>query len=157
MNKIRCPWCGKIIDQEKDTVSLRKKMNTLVPRFARFATCSHCYHDYGQMFLFGRLEKIDDQGHFAECNSDLDVTFVIHESYAALRKNEIYFFIDHFDDHPCFSVISPIYIDEIQKKTRMVWASFLYGHHENYEYMTRDCLELFDSDMALVAKIQVRK
>ena len=59
MNKKRCPWCGKIIDKEKDKTLWKDRYTSSVPRFLHLADCSHCRHKYGQVpMLYPHLLKI---------------------------------------------------------------------------------------------------
>ncbi len=51
MNTTRCPWCGKIIDKEKDKTEWKDRLaNRSVSRQFHLAKCSHCGHKYGQAF-----------------------------------------------------------------------------------------------------------
>ncbi len=52
MNRTRCPWCGKIIDRQKDTVTWHDVFGPSVPRRLHQANCAHCRHKYGQVPLF---------------------------------------------------------------------------------------------------------
>ncbi len=59
MNRTRCPWCGKIIDRKKDTISWSDVVGSpSVPRMLRQANCGHCCHKYGQVPLFPYVLKI---------------------------------------------------------------------------------------------------
>lgn len=60
MNRTRCPWCGKIVDKKKDTVSWRDVVERpSVPRMLRQANCEHCRNKYGQVPVFSYNLKID--------------------------------------------------------------------------------------------------
>lgn len=60
MNRTRCPWCGKIVDKKKDTVSWRDVVvSPSVPRMLRQANCEHCRNKYGQVPVFSYNLKID--------------------------------------------------------------------------------------------------
>ena len=45
MRNIRCPWCGKKIDPQKDR---KNKMDRHNPHYFIFAQCGHCNKYYGQ-------------------------------------------------------------------------------------------------------------
>ena len=60
MNRRRCPWCGKIIDKKKDTMSWDDVVGSpSVPRWLRQANCGYCRHKYGQVPLLPYVWKID--------------------------------------------------------------------------------------------------
>ena len=60
MNRTRCPWCGKIVDKKKDTVSWRDVVvSPSVPRMLRQANCGHCRNKYGQVPVLSYNLKID--------------------------------------------------------------------------------------------------
>ena len=60
MNRKRCPWCGKIINKYKDTISWQDVISSpSVPRMLRKANCGHCKHKYGQVPIFPHLMKMN--------------------------------------------------------------------------------------------------
>lgn len=60
MNRKRCPWCGKIINKDKDTISWQDVISSpSVPRMLRKANCGHCKHKYGQVPIFPHLMKMN--------------------------------------------------------------------------------------------------
>lgn len=60
MNRKRCPWCGKIIDKKKDTISWDDVVGSpSVPRWLRQANCGHCHYKYGQVPVLSYMLKID--------------------------------------------------------------------------------------------------
>ena len=60
MNRRRCPWCGKIIDKKKDTMSWDDVVGSpSVPRWLRQANCGHCRNKYGQVPVLSYMLKID--------------------------------------------------------------------------------------------------
>ncbi len=59
MNRKRCPWCGKIIDKKRDTVSWNDVVGSpSVPRMLRQANCGHCHNKYGQVPVLSYMAKI---------------------------------------------------------------------------------------------------
>ncbi len=58
MNTKRCPWCGKIIDKKKDTITWNDVVNSAVPRRLHIANCAHCRNKYGQIPLRSYVLKI---------------------------------------------------------------------------------------------------
>ena len=60
MNRKRCPWCGKIIDKKKDTMSWNDVVGSpSVPRWLRQANCGYCRNKYGQVPVLSYMLKID--------------------------------------------------------------------------------------------------
>ena len=59
MNRKRCPWCGKRIDKNKDTILWRDVIaSPSVPRMLRKANCGHCGRKYGQVPVFQHVLRI---------------------------------------------------------------------------------------------------
>ena len=59
MNRTRCPWCGKKIDKNKDTILWRDVIaSPSVPQMLRKANCGHCLHKYGQVPIFQHVLRI---------------------------------------------------------------------------------------------------
>lgn len=55
MNRTRCPWCGKTLDNKKDTRTWNDVFgSSMVPRMLHQGNCVHCRRKYGQapVFLF---------------------------------------------------------------------------------------------------------
>jgi len=195
VNRKRCPWCGKIIDKKKDTVSWSDVMGSpSVPRMLRQANCGHCRHKYGQVplpiyvlkisiivvlllivaFIFqsGFLfviaffaifftvlipySKLDDSGKLLEINTDLLCEIVIVDKYDKIKRGEIYFLDNCFDDFEPFVLASPIQVHHISQKDKTVLGEFLYMHERNYDYIKKDSCQLYDTEMNLIAKIKFR-
>lgn len=193
MNRKRCPWCGKIIDKKKDTISWDDVFSPSVPRMLRQANCGHCRHKYGQVPLFPYVlkivvtvilllvvafvfqqfgflfvlafmpmllyslipySKLDDRGKPCETNTDLLCEIVIIDKYDKIKRDELYFLDDRFDDSEPFVLASPIRIYHIPKKGDTVLGEFLYMNEENYNYINKDSCGFYDTEMNLVAKIK---
>lgn len=59
MNRKRCPWCGKRIDKNKDTILWRDVIaSPSVPQMLRKANCGHCGRKYGQVPIFQHVLRI---------------------------------------------------------------------------------------------------
>ena len=59
MNRKRCPWCGKRIHKDRDTIFWKDAfLSPSVPRMLRQANCGHCGHKYGQVPLIPHVLKI---------------------------------------------------------------------------------------------------
>lgn len=193
MNRKRCPWCGKIIDKKRDTISWGDVVNSpSVPRMLHKANCGHCRNKYGQvplfpymlkialtvillivvafvfqsgflfvlaflpvlLFAFMPYSKLDDRGKPCETNTDLLCEIAIIENYGKIKRNELYFLNDCFDEYEPFALASPIHIYFIQKNGDKVLGEFLYMHEKNDVYIKKDSCELYDTEMNLVAKIK---
>lgn len=193
MNRKRCPWCGKIIDKEKDSASWNDVISSpSVPRMLRLANCSHCGHKYGQALLLPYVlkiifavllvvilsfvfesgflfvvafapvflttlmpySKLDDKGKLCQTNQDLLYEIVVVEKYGNIKRDELYFLNDCFDDFKPFVLESPIQIYHISKKSNIISGEFLYNHEKNYDYIKKGCCNLYDTEMNLIAKIK---
>ncbi len=193
MNRKRCPWCGKIIDKKKDTISWDDVVGSpSVPRWLRQANCGYCRYKYGQVpllpyvwkiditvillliaafvfqsgFLFViafipifftaliPYSKLDDRGKLREINTDLLCEIVIIDKYDKIKRNELYFLDNCFDDFEPFVLASPIQVHRVSKNGNTVSVEFLYMHQKNYNYINKDSCNLYDSDMNLVARIK---
>lgn len=67
-----------------------------------------------------------------------------------IKKKQIYFLTDRFDDCAAFSVASPICIESFNKKNGEVLWHFLYEHPDNMGYADKDEFEIYGSDMKLI-------
>lgn len=73
--------------------------------------------------------------------------FSIYMGKYHIRKNQVYFLTDRFDNYSAFSAVSPICIETFDKKSGKVIWHFLYGHNDNTKYADKDELEIYGSDM----------
>mgnify|MGYP004522006235 FL=1 len=73
--------------------------------------------------------------------------FSIYMGKCHIRKNQVYFLTDRFDNYSAFSAVSPICIETFDKKSGKVIWHFLYGHNDNTKYADKDELEIYGSDM----------
>ena len=192
MNRRRCPWCGKVIDRNKDTISWKDGFSSSVPRMLKIGNCAHCRHKYGQVptiqnvlkvglfvlvgfacafifqcefFLFLPLipafllyfipySKLDDEGKLYGVNTDLLCKIEIIDKYQKIKRDELYFLDNCFDDFEPFVLASPVHIAYISKRSDIVSGEFLYMHEKNYDYTKKDSCQLYDTEMNLIAKIK---
>lgn len=196
MNRKRCPWCGKIIDKNKDKIFFRDVFfSPSVPLMLLQANCSHCGHKYGQapifsyvliivciillsvvlafvfqsalllfvaalscaLFCFMPYSKLDDEGKTCEENTDLLCKFVIIDKFDKIKRGELYFLNNRFDDFEPFVLASPVSVYSVSKKSNMVFGEFLYMNEKNGDYLKKDSCELYDTQMNLIAKIKFIK
>ena len=71
-----------------------------------------------------------------------------------IKPHRFYFLTDTFDESAAFQVVSPIYFDLVNRKKHKGFGCFLYKHPQNVEYMERDSVDLYDSNMKYVGKIK---
>ena len=105
-------------------------------------------------YIFIPYSKLNDKGSPCEENIDLLCRFEIIEQYGKIKKYELYYLNDCFDDFQPFVLPSPINVYYAPRKNRVILGEFLYIHEKNYDYMNKDSCELFDTDMNLVARIK---
>ena len=70
--------------------------------------------------------KLDDKGKPCEDNSDLHCKMVIIEKYGEIKRHDLYFLDNRFDDFELFTLASPIYIYYVSSKSSMALGEFLY-------------------------------
>lgn len=73
--------------------------------------------------------------------------FSVYSGKHPVKKKQMYFLTDRFDDCAAFSAVSPICIESFNKKSREVLWHFLYEHPDNMKYADRDEFEIYGSDM----------
>ena len=197
MNRTRCPWCGKIIDETKDKDKSFWKHAFPGYSVLKRADCAHCGHKYGQfpifpylliidlisllfivlsfifqygflllvaflallvdffMHLFMPYSKLDDEGKPCDDNPDLHCKITMIEKYGEIKRYELYFLNNCFDEFKPFTLASPIYVYYASKKSNTVLGEFLYMNEKNYDYMENGVCDLDDSEMKPVAKIKI--
>lgn len=104
--------------------------------------------------VFTPYSKLDDEGKPCEVNTDLLCKIVIIEKYNKINRHELYFLNNNVDDFDPFVLASPIYIYNISKKSNIVSGEFLYINEITYDYIQKDCCEIYDTNMNLIAKIK---
>ncbi len=73
--------------------------------------------------------------------------FSLYMGKYPIRKKQIYFLTDRFDDYSAFSAVSPVGIETFDKKSGKVIWHFLYEHNDNTKYADKDEFEIYGSDM----------
>ena len=76
------------------------------------------------------------------------------EKHGEIKRDELYFLNDCFDNFEPFVLASPIYFYRVLKKNDAVLGEFLYMHEKNYGFIEKDSCELYDTEMNLIAKIK---
>ena len=107
--------------------------------------------------LFMPYSKLDDKGKPCEDNSDLHCKMVIIEKYGEIKRYELYFLNDCFDDYKPFVLASPICVYYASNKSNTVFGEFLYMNEKNYDYIGQENCDLYDTEMKLIAKIKFVK
>ena len=79
---------------------------------------------------------------------------VIVEKYDKIKRYELYFLNNNFDDSDAFVLPSPVCIYDFSKKSNIASGEFLYMNEKNYDYIHKDACELYDTKMNLIAKIR---
>ena len=108
-------------------------------------------------YIFIPYSKLNDKGNPCEKNIDLFYKFEIIELYGKIKKYELYYLNDYFDDFQPFVLPSPINVYYAPRKSRVVLGEFLYIHEKNYDYINKDSCDLYDTEMNLIAKIKFIK
>ena len=98
--------------------------------------------------------KLNDSGTPIEENSDLYCKMEILEKYGKIKRYELYFLNDGIDDSEPFVLASPIQVYSASQKRNIMLGEFSYIHEKNYDYMAKDCCELYDTQMNLIAKVK---
>ena len=83
--------------------------------------------------------------------------FSAYSGKHSIKKKQIYFLTDRFDDCAAFSVASPICIESFNKKSGEVLWHFLYEHPDNMGYADKDEFEIYGSDMKLIGILKSAK
>ena len=109
------------------------------------------------LFVLMPYSKLDDRGKPCETNTDLLCEFVILDQYDKIKRDELYFLDDCFDDFDPFILASPIHIHYVSKKSDIVQGAFLYMHEKNFDSIKKDSCHLYDTKMNLIAKIEFRE
>lgn len=73
--------------------------------------------------------------------------FSAYSGKRPVKKKQIYFLTDRFDDCAAFSAVSPVCIESFNKKSGEVLWHFLYEHPDNMKYADKDEFEIYGSDM----------
>lgn len=73
--------------------------------------------------------------------------FSVYSGKHPVKKKQIYFLTDRFDDCAAFSAVSPICIESFNKKSGEILWHFLYEHPDNIGYVDKDEFEIYGSDM----------
>lgn len=73
--------------------------------------------------------------------------FSVYSGKHPVKKKQIYFLTDRFDDCAAFSAVSPVCIEKFDKKSGKVMWHFLYEHTDNMRYADKDEFEIYGSDM----------
>lgn len=73
--------------------------------------------------------------------------FSLYMGKYPIRKKQVYFLTDRFDDYSAFSAVSPVGIETFDKKSGKVIWHFLYEHNDNTKYADKDEFEIYGSDM----------
>lgn len=97
--------------------------------------------------------KLDDEGKVCETSTDLLCEMMIMEQYGKIKRDELYFLDDCFDNFEPFILASPIHIYSALK-TNVILGEFLYMHEKNYNFIEKDSCVLYDSEMNPIAKIK---
>ena len=108
----------------------------------------------GFLLLFMPYAKLDDKGIPCDVNKDLLCEITIIEKYGDIKRYELYFLNNRFDDFEPFILASPIYIYLASKKSDKIYGEFLYMNEKNYDYMGQEICDLYDTEMNLIAKIK---
>ncbi len=156
MNIKRCPWCGKILDKSKDTISWSDVIGKpAVPRMLRQANCGHCAYKYGQTSIFESYTKLDEKGKICAAREELFCEITILESYGKIKRDNLYFLSPDFDNFEPFFPAAPIYVFYTEKESNLAYGEFLYMNEKNYAYIGKESCSLYDTEMNLAAKIKL--
>ena len=98
--------------------------------------------------------KLNDNGTPIEENSDLYCKMEILEKYGKIKRYELYFLNEGIDDFEPFALASPIQVYSASKKSNIILGEFSYIHEKNYDYMVKECCDLYDAEMNLIAKVK---
>ena len=98
--------------------------------------------------------KLDNKGKVCETNSDLLCEMVIMEQYGKIKRDELYFLNNCFDNFEPFVLAAPIHISDLSKSEKVIAGEFLYMHEKNYVFIEKDSCELYDTEMNLIAKVK---
>ena len=104
--------------------------------------------------FFIPLSRMDEKEDLVEPDEALMFQAALLEDNHAVRKNRIYFLTENFDECDALSVVSPIYIEALDKKRSAVSGYFLYDHPQNSDYQEHCAVMLYDEDGSPVGKIQ---
>lgn len=107
------------------------------------------------LLLFMPYSKLDDEGKPCDDNPDLHCKITMIEKYGEIKRYELYFLNNCFDEFEPFTLASPIYVYYASKKSNTVLGEFLYMNEKNYDYMENGVCDLYDSEMKPVAKIKI--
>lgn len=105
-------------------------------------------------YIFIPYSKLNDKGIPCEENEDLLCKIEIIERYGKIKRYELYFLNDCFDNFQPFVLASPVHIYYAPRKSHVILGKFLYVHEKNYDYINKDSCELYDTEMNLIAKIK---
>ena len=105
-------------------------------------------------FLFMPYSKLDDKGRYSETNTDLFCKIKVIEKYKNIKRDDIYFLNDSFDNLEPFVDVSPINIYYVPKKGDIVLGEFLYMNEKNLDFIEKDSCNLYDTEMNLIARIK---
>ena len=98
--------------------------------------------------------KLDDKGRYSETNTDLFCKIKVIEKYKNIKRDDIYFLNDSFDNLEPFVDVSPINIYYVPKKGDIVLGEFLYMNEKNLDFIEKDSCNLYDTEMNLIARIK---
>ena len=104
--------------------------------------------------VFTPYSKLDNKGKTCDTNTDLLCKIKVIDKYNNIKRDEVYFLNDCFDNFEPFVLESPIYIRYVSKKSYIVLGEFLYMHEKNYGFIEKDSCDLYDTEMNLTAKIK---
>ena len=102
--------------------------------------------------LFAPIVKMDEEENEVICNS-LKIKMEIVSKSSKIKLHKLYFLDNEFDKYDCFSIVSPIYIHSFDKKTKKFLVSFIYENKQNAEYINISYVDLYNSNMKKVAKV----
>lgn len=106
------------------------------------------------LYLFIPYFKLDDKGKPCEENAELSCEMRMLEKYGEIKRDDLYFLTDSFDDFDPFAVASPIHMYYVSKKSDTLLGEFLYMHEQNYDFISQESCALYDTEMNMVAKIK---
>ena len=92
------------------------------------------------------FSRMDCDENFIE-NEDVAKYKVIFKGNNKVKKGNLYFVSNEFDECESFSIASPMCIDFFDAKKNEVTFHFLYDHFENEKVMKRNIIQIYDSNM----------
>lgn len=100
------------------------------------------------------MERMTADEHVVEDDAVILTAKIVGESNL-LKKNDLYFFSDNFDNNPILENASPIKVRAYNKDQEIIEFSFLYESEKNREYMNNSPVCIYDTNMDYVGEIVI--